>query len=145
MTATAPPFDSRVIGLAHYAARAVLERVLSRHDATFPQQITLRSVVVADQPLAREALVALVAASLKADRAEVHAVVDQLLAKGLVSADGGTVRATDAGRALYETVSAESGAVSARIHAGIPAEDRAVAGRVLALITERADAELAAM
>ncbi|MFH9861466.1 hypothetical protein [Streptomyces sp. NPDC017202] len=74
-----------------------------------------------------------------------HATVDQLLAKGLVSADGGTVRATDAGRALYETVSAEPGAVSARIHAGIPAEDRAVAGRVLALITERADAELAAM
>ncbi|MFJ9717467.1 MarR family transcriptional regulator [Streptomyces sp. NPDC101213] len=145
MTVTAPPVDSRVIGLAHYAARAVLERVLSRHGATFQEQVTLRSVLVADQPLTREGLVALVVASLKADRAEVHATVDQLLAKGLVSADGGTVRATDAGRALHETVNAESGAVSARVYAGIPAGDRAVAGRVLALVTERANAELAAM
>ncbi|MET9504510.1 MarR family transcriptional regulator [Streptomyces sp. NPDC006622] len=143
MTTTAPPVDSRVIGLAHHAARAVLERVLISHGATFQQHITLRAAVAADEPLTREALVALVVGSLKADPAEVHATVDELLAKGLVAADGRTIRATDAGHTLYETVSARTGAVSARIYAGIPARDRAVAGRVLALITERANAELA--
>jgi hypothetical protein len=51
------------------------------------------------------------------------------------------LRLTDAGRELHERTSAEIAPVSARLYAGIPAEDLAVAGRVLALITERADAE----
>ncbi|MGX1273751.1 MarR family transcriptional regulator [Streptomyces phaeoluteigriseus] len=144
MTTTAPPVDSRVIGLAHYAARAVLERVLSRHGVTFQQQVALRPAVV-DGPLDREALVGRVVAALKADPADAHAAIGELLAKGLLAADGESIRATDAGRALLDAVSAETAPVSARIYAGISAEDRAVAGRVLARVTERAEAELAAM
>ncbi|WP_443080128.1 hypothetical protein [Streptomyces sp. P9-A2] len=34
--------------------------------------------------------------------------------------------------------------ISARIYAGIPSDELAVTGRVLAIITERADRELAA-
>ncbi|OQD53186.1 MarR family transcriptional regulator [Streptomyces phaeoluteigriseus] len=144
MTTTAPPVDSRVIGLAHYAARGVLEHVLSRHGVTFAQQITLRSAV-ADGPLGRESLVGRVVGALKTDPAGVHAVIGELLAKGLLAAEGESIRATGAGRALHDTVNAETAPISARIYAGISAEDRAVAGRVLARITERADAELAAM
>ncbi|MFM9702215.1 MULTISPECIES: MarR family transcriptional regulator [Streptomyces] len=143
-TTTAPPVDSRVIGLAHYAARAVLERVLSRHGVTFQQQITLRPAV-ADGPLDREALAGRVVASLKIDPDEARAVIGELLAKGLLAADGESIRATDAGRTLHDTVTAETAPVTARIYAGISAEDRAVAGRVLTTITERAEAELAAM
>lgn len=35
--------------------------------------------------------------------------------------------------------------IGARVWGGIPAEDLAAAGRVLALVTERANAELAAL
>ncbi|MFE1442780.1 MarR family transcriptional regulator [Streptomyces sp. NPDC058739] len=144
-TTAAPSVDPRVIGLAHYAGRAVLEHVLDRHGATFQQQITLRLIVTAEAPVERAALAGQVTASLKIPEAEVLAVVDGLVERGLAAAEGTAVRATDAGRELYATTTAETAPVSARIYAGIPAEDLAVAGRVLTLITERADAELAAL
>ncbi|MFI5792978.1 MarR family winged helix-turn-helix transcriptional regulator [Streptomyces sp. NPDC051677] len=145
MTSTPQPANGRTIGLAHYAGRAVLEHVLTRHDATFQQQITLRRAVVADGPLDLGTLVERVTADLKADPAGVRASVDSLLAKGLLSADGPLISPTDAGRDLFAAIGAETGEISARIYAGIPAEDLATAGRVLARITERADAELAAL
>lgn len=145
MTTTAPAADARVLGLAHYAARAVLESVLDRHGATFQQQITLRLVVVAGQPVEREALVTQVVGALKVDPAEARGVITELGAKGLITVDGSDVRVTDAGGDFYTRVSAETGEISARIWGGIPAEDLAAAGRVLATVTERADAELAAL
>ncbi|MEU1274760.1 MarR family transcriptional regulator [Streptomyces sp. NPDC005799] len=145
MTTTEPVADARALGLAHYAARAVLESVLDRHGATFQQQITLRLVVVAGHPVEHEVLVAQVVGSLKVEAAEARGVIAELGAKGLVTVDGSDVRVTDAGRDFYTRVSAESGEISARIWGGIPAEDLAAAGRVLATVTERADAELAAL
>ncbi|MFJ9722307.1 MarR family transcriptional regulator [Streptomyces sp. NPDC101209] len=144
MTTTAPVADARSLGLAHYAARAALESVLSRHGLTFQQHITLRSVVVAGSPVERDALVAQVTGSLKVETAAARDVVAELLGKGLLTAESTHVRVADAGRALYAEVAAEAGELSARIWSGIPAEDLAATGRVLALVTERADAELAA-
>ncbi|ALV31798.1 winged helix DNA-binding protein [Streptomyces sp. CdTB01] len=144
MTTTAPVADARSLGLAHYAARAALESVLSRHGLTFQQHITLRSVVVAGAPVERDALVAQVTGSLKVETAEARDVVGELLGKGLLTAEATHVRVADAGRALYAEVAGEAGELSARIWSGIPAEDLAATGRVLALVTERADAELAA-
>ncbi|GKQ33845.1 MarR family transcriptional regulator [Streptomyces sp. A012304] len=145
MTTTATSVNGRVIGLAHYAGRAVVERVLDRHGATFQESVTLRAAVVADGPVHRDALLREVTDSLKADPAEIGAVVDALLDKGLLAADGGRLRVTEAGTALHTTVAAETAPISARIYAGIPAEDLATAGRVLALVTERAGTELAAL
>ncbi|WNM33197.1 MarR family transcriptional regulator [Streptomyces sp. Li-HN-5-11] len=144
MTTTTPLVDSRVIGLAHYAARAVLERVLARHGVTFQQSVTLRLASVADGPLERERLTDDVVASLKIAAAEAHDTIEELIAARLLAPEPPShVRITDTGRELYETSSAETGAIAARIYAGIPTEDRAVAGRVLTLVTERANAELA--
>ncbi|MFE9621527.1 MarR family transcriptional regulator [Streptomyces sp. NPDC006527] len=145
MTATAPTVNGRVIGLAHYAGRAIVEHVLAGHGATFLQQITLRAVVVADGPLELDALVAEVTGALKNDPSDVRATVGELVDRGLVVSDGPLIRPTEAGRELIATTAAETGGISARIYAGIAAEDLAVAGRVLSLVTERADAELAAL
>jgi DNA-binding MarR family transcriptional regulator len=145
MTTTAPVADARALGLAHYAARAVLESVLDRHGATFQQQITLRLAVVAEEPVEHDALVSQVVGSLKVDSGDARGVIAQLAARGLVTVDGSVVRVTDAGRDFHTRVSAETGEISARIWGGIPAEDLAAAGRVLATVTERADAELAAL
>ncbi|MFJ9537667.1 MarR family transcriptional regulator [Streptomyces sp. NPDC101225] len=142
--ATAPTADARALGLAHYAARAVLERVLTRHGATFAQQVTLRLVAVAEAPFEREALVDQVAGSLKADTADVREVVGRLLARGLLAAEASQVRITEAGREFHAAVAGETAEISARVWGGIPAEDLAATGRVLALVTERANAELAA-
>ncbi|MFE3850237.1 MarR family transcriptional regulator [Streptomyces griseorubiginosus] len=138
--------NPRVIALAHYAGRALLENALARHGLTFQQSVTLRPAALADGPLHRDRLVADVVGSLKIDAAEAHAVVDELLAAGLLAPEGTSeVRITRAGRDLYETTSAETAPLTARIYAGIPEEDLAVAGRVLGLITERANRELAAL
>lgn len=145
-TPTAPPVNPRVIALAHYAGRAVLEHVLARYGVTFQQSVTLRLAAVADGPAEREEIVHGVVDALKCDPAEAHAVVDELVEAGLLTAEEPSrVRATDAGRELFETTSAETAPVSARIYAGIPAEDLAVAGRVLTLVKERADAEFATL
>ncbi|MER5862756.1 MarR family transcriptional regulator [Kitasatospora sp. NPDC002040] len=145
MTGTAPLADARALGLAHYAARGVLEHVLARHGLTFQQQVALRAAVTAEAPQTRDGLVAQVGAALKSDPAEVRATVDALLARRLLLADGVHLGPTDAGRALLAAVGAETAPVTARVWGGIPVEDLAAAGRVLALVTERADAELAAL
>ncbi|MEW2527122.1 MarR family transcriptional regulator [Streptomyces sp. NPDC047071] len=142
---TAPLADARALGLAHYAARGVLERVLTRHGVTFQQQIALRAAVTADTPRTPDALVAQVRDILKADPDAVRATLDELVAKGLLVADGTHLLPTDAGRELLAAAGAEIAPVSARIWGGIPTEDLAAAGRVLALVAERANAELAAL
>ncbi|MCX2182176.1 MarR family transcriptional regulator [Streptomyces sp. SKN60] len=142
---TAPAADARALGLAHYAARGLLEHVLARHGATFQQQIALRAAVTAEAPQTADALTAQVQGSLKADPADIRATLDELRDRGLLVADGAHLRATDAGRALLAAITAETAPVSARVWGGIPAEDLAAAGRVLALVTARANAELAAL
>ncbi|KUO06504.1 winged helix DNA-binding protein [Streptomyces caeruleatus] len=147
-TTPTPPLNPRVIALAHYASRALLENVLARHGVTFQQSVTLRLVAVADAdaPVEREHLVGGVVGALKIDAADAHSVVDELITAGALVAQGPSlVRITDAGRELYERTSTETAPITARVYAGIPAEDLAVAGRVLSLITERADAEFAAL
>ncbi|MEU9994156.1 MarR family transcriptional regulator [Streptomyces sp. NPDC050848] len=141
----APAADSRALGLAHYAARGVLEHVLARHGVTFQEQIVLRAAVTADAPQTPDDLVTQVRASLKAAPADIRTTLDDLLAKSLLVADGAHIRATDAGRELLATVGAETAPISARIWGGLPAEDLAAAGRVLTQVTERANAELAAL
>ncbi|MGV9697812.1 MarR family transcriptional regulator [Streptomyces sp. NPDC003470] len=143
-TSASTTADPRSLALAHYAARGVLEHVLARHGITFQQQITLRAALTADAPRTPDDLVAEVRNSLKADPAAIRATLDELLAKQLLVADGTHLLPTDAGRELTAAVGAETAPVSARIWGGIPAEDLAAAGRVLALVKKRADAELAA-
>jgi DNA-binding MarR family transcriptional regulator len=146
MTTTAPTVNGRVIALAHYAGRALLEGVLARHGATFHQSVTLRAVVAAGGSIGWDDLVRDVTGSLKTDESVVRGVIEELTAAKLLEedpAEASRTRLTDAGRELYESTAAETAGISARLYAGIPAEDLAAAGRVLALITERANAELA--
>ncbi|WP_251096436.1 MarR family transcriptional regulator [Streptomyces sp. Caat 7-52] len=145
MTTTAPAVNGRVVALAHYASRALLEDVLARHGVTFNQSVTLRVVAVAGESIDRDDLVADVIGSLKTDESVVHGVIEELTAMKLLVADPSKpsrIRLTDAGRELYGTTTAESGKIAARLYADIPAEDLAIAGRVLSLVTERANAEL---
>ncbi|MEV0739500.1 MarR family transcriptional regulator [Streptomyces sp. NPDC050549] len=144
-TTTATPADARTLGLAHYAARAVLEGVLARHGLGFQQQIVLRPVALAAGPVDRGRLAADTVAALKVDADSAEGTIDELITAGLLRTDASDVRITDAGRELYERITKETGAASARIWGDIPEADLVTTGRVLTLITERANAELAAM
>ncbi|MEU5041782.1 MarR family transcriptional regulator [Streptomyces griseorubiginosus] len=146
MTTAPPLLNPRVIALAHYAARGILEHVLARHGLTFQQSVTLRLAAVAEGPVERQHLVDGVVGSLKIGTGEAQAAVEELITAGALAArQPSQVRITDAGRQLYETTSAETAPLSARVYDGIPEEELAVAGRVLSLITERANRELAAL
>ncbi|WHM40639.1 MarR family transcriptional regulator [Streptomyces sp. BPTC-684] len=145
VSTTAPVADPRALALAHYAARGVLECVLARHGITFQQQIALRAAVTADVPPTPEDLVSQVQGSLKADPADIRTTLDELLAKRLLVADGAHLRPTDAGRELIAAATAETAPIGARIWGGLAAEDLAAAGRVLTLVAERANAELATL
>ncbi|MER6304607.1 MarR family transcriptional regulator [Streptomyces sp. NPDC001657] len=146
MTTTAPTVNGRVIALAHYAGRALVERVMARHGATFHQSVALRAVVIAGESIGRDELVGEVTGSLKIDESVVRGVIEELTAMKLLEedpAEASRLRLTDAGRELCESTAVETAEISARLYAGIPAEELALAGRVLALVTERANAELA--
>ncbi|MFF5707396.1 MarR family winged helix-turn-helix transcriptional regulator [Streptomyces sp. NPDC012794] len=142
MTTVAPAVNGRLIALAHHSARALVEAALARHDVTFHQGVTLRAVTVAGGSLARDELVAEVTHSLKTDPSVVHGAIDELTRAELLVREGSLLHLTDAGRDLYDTTAAATAQISARLYAGIPAEDLTVAGRVLTLLTERANAEL---
>ncbi|MGM9439581.1 MarR family transcriptional regulator [Streptomyces murinus] len=144
-TATAPVANARALALAHYAARSVLEHVLARYGATSQQQVALRAAITTETPQTSDALITQVQGSLNADPADIRATLDELLAKQLLVADGAHLRPTDAGRELLAATGAETAPISARIWGGIPAEDLTAVGRVLTLVTERANAELAAL
>jgi DNA-binding MarR family transcriptional regulator len=145
MTTTAPTADARTLALAHYAARGVLEHVLSRHGLKFQQQITLRAAATAAAPLTPTELVTQVRGSLKADPADIRATIDALLAKKLLVTEGAYLRPTEVGREVLAAAATDTAPFAARIWGGIPTEDLAAAGRVLALVAERANAELAAL
>lgn len=145
MTTSTPLLDSRAIGVAHYAARAVLERRVAPYGLTFAGVLLLRQLATSGGPLGHEALIAQLGAAATKP-ADVVRTIEELTSAGLLEPDGpARTGLTDAGRELYAKVSAETAAVASRIYAGISDEDRAVVGRVLALVTERATAELAAL
>ncbi|MEU8495928.1 hypothetical protein AB0C86_04090 [Streptomyces lavendulae] len=70
MTSTAPVADVRLLGLAHYAARGVVEHILARHGLTFTQHSALPAAVTADAPQTPDDLITQIHGSLKTDPAE---------------------------------------------------------------------------
>jgi DNA-binding MarR family transcriptional regulator len=142
MTTTTPLVNGQVIGLAHYASRAALETVLTRTGTTFNQSVALRAVSDNGGTVEHDWLVGRLTGALKIEEAAARKTVDEMTAlKQLAEPTPGQVSLTDSGRELFEAIRAGGNEIAARLYAGIPAEDLATAGRVLTLITERANAE----
>lgn len=138
---TIPPADARSLGLAHYAARGALERVLASYALGFEHNVALRSVITTDHALSPGELAGLIQSSLKLDPAAGRAVVAELLDRELLVADGDRLAPTDRGRAVYRAAAAETAVVASRIWGDIHPDDLAAAGRVLDLVRSRADTE----
>ncbi|MFC8536470.1 hypothetical protein ACFUJY_21310 [Streptomyces sp. NPDC057249] len=143
---TAPAVNGQVIGMAHYATRAVAERLLTQ-GTTFHQSLALNAADAKGGIIERDRLVERLTGAAKLDVAAVDRTIAELTAAGLLEerhGDRPLLALTDAGEALVRTHRAALTEVTAELYGDLPAEDLATTGRVLAEVTARADAMLAA-
>lgn len=144
MTTPTPTLNGQVIGEAENAIRAVLDRLLRRVGNTFHQWVALNSVAIGGGSLAQQELVDRMIGGLKVDEAPVRATIAELLASGLLEQRGSRLGLTPLGDARHREIRAGIGEITARLYADLPTDDLAAAGRVLTVLTARANAELAA-
>src|SRR5215472_13921509 len=132
-----PPLNTQVIGQAESALGALLEPLLASGNITFHQWLVLTVTAGSGGSIDRGQLIARISGARKVDAA----AIGELAAAGLVTAEG-QVALTDTGQGTYHRI---RGAVE-EITGGLfdfPSEDLAVAGRVLIIVTARANALLA--
>ncbi|SIM71778.1 hypothetical protein [Micromonospora cremea] len=148
---TAPTLNGQVVGQAHYATRALLERAVAPLGVTFGQALTLN--VLAAGAIERTGLVHRITSTLKVDEPAAHTLITQLVDADLAQVDDRTptgagqprVWLTDTGHTVQGRISDAVAGITARLYADIPADETSTAARVLTLVTQRANAELAAM
>lgn len=146
MTTTAPPLNPQVLGLAENAHRAVLNRILAGTGLSYPRWAVLTVTAVAGDIVDRDQVVGRVTSALKAEVDEVLKSIDWLATSGLLeTVPGRGLRLTESGRVGYSEIRRRIDEVMGRVYRGVPAEDLATAGRVLTLVTQRANAELTAI
>ncbi|MFF1924705.1 hypothetical protein ACFVW8_29580 [Streptomyces sp. NPDC058221] len=142
----APTVNGQVIGQAHYATRAVLERLLAGSGTTFHQCVALNAIADSDGTIERRRLADRMTATLKIAGPAAESTLSELVGAGLLAELPGSepqLTLTAAGRELHRTTSAGTAGITARLYADLPAEDLATAGRVLTVVTARANAVLA--
>jgi DNA-binding MarR family transcriptional regulator len=139
MTAAAPPLTGANLGVAYFAIRKNLLDVLDDFDLTFEQSLLLNYLRQGDA--SRADLVASTADNIKVSAAEIESHLDAAIARGLI-ADGLTL--TEKGDRLQQQITERVQPLTRTFFADIPAEDMVVTARVLATLTERANAALSA-
>ena len=143
---TDPTLTPQIIGQAEKTMNAILFRLLARPGLTEAQWITLTLIAAGGESTGRARLVAQVAHGLKASEAQAREHLASLVAAQLVQDPGDDaepVRFTAAGAQVFGQIRGATTEITKRLWGDLPAEDLATAGRVLSIITERANAELA--
>ena len=140
-----PTFSTRVIGQAEKTLNAILGRELAGTGLTEPQWVILTLAVTDGGAADRDRFTGMVADALKISEAEAEArVADMVTAQQLnITGQGSAVTVTGAAQQLHSRIRTAVTDITQRLWGDLPAEDLATAGRVLAIITERANAELA--
>src|SRR5215813_7629607 len=142
---TDPTLSPRVIGQAEKTMNAILDRQLTGTGLTEPQWVILTLAVTGGGTTEPDKFTRMVADALKISETEAQARVgDMVTAQQLqITGEPPAVTATGAARQLHNRISAANAQIVQRLWGDLPAGDLAAAGRVLAIITERANAELA--
>jgi DNA-binding MarR family transcriptional regulator len=143
---TGPTFGTQIIGQTEKALNAILARLLAGTGLTEPQWVTLTITVVGGGTVDRDELIGRVAGALKVSEAQAQARITELAAAQLVDApngEGSPVKVTDAGQRLYAQIRTAVTTITERLWGDLPAEELATTARVLSVILERANAELA--
>ena len=140
-----PTFSTRVIGQAEKTLNAILGRELAGTGLTEPQWVILTLAVTGGGAADRDRFTSMVADALKISEAEAKArVADMVTAQQLnITGQDSAVTVTGTAQQLHSRIRAAITEITQQLWGDLPAEDLATAGRVLAIITERANAELA--
>lgn len=131
-----PTLTPRVIGETEKTLNAFLGRLLAGTGVTEPQWVILSVAVTGGGSITPQQA----AFALKITEPQAGDQLDQLTAAGYLT-DGNSV--TQRARDLFDRVRNATHEITERLWGDLPAEDLATAGRVLSIITERANAELA--
>ena len=151
-----PPLNTQVIGQTESALGALLEPLLADAGITFQQWLVLTVTAASGGRTDRGQLVARIAGARKIDPTEVESAITELTAAGLATAElttaeltaaelataTGPLALTDSGRDMYQRIRGAIDELNAGLFA-FPPEDLATAGRILSIVTERANAVLA--
>ena len=146
-----PPLITQVIGQTESALGALLEPLLADAGITFQQWLVLTVTAASGGRTDRGQLVARIAGARKIDGAEVESAIAELTATGLATAElataelataTGPLALTDSGQDMYQRIRGAIDELNAELFA-FPPQDLATAGRVLSIVTERANAVLA--
>jgi hypothetical protein len=137
------PFLGQLIGQAERATRALLDTMLARLDLPFEHWLALRLSSVSPGPFDRAGLARAIETGSGQPAHTAAAAVDGAISAGLLGVDGDVVRPSAAGRAIHGEVVAAIETRTERLTAGLDRRDVAAARRVLAVVAERARAELA--
>ncbi|MEE6259556.1 MarR family winged helix-turn-helix transcriptional regulator [Plantactinospora sonchi] len=144
MTATTRAFGTALIGQIEKALNTILDRQLAGTGITEPQWVTLTLTVVSGGTIDRAELIRRVAGATQFSPASVAERITELTAAGFLrGGDDGRVQVTDEGQARWTQVRTAIGPITQRLWGDLPAEDLATAGRVLGIVLDRANAELA--
>jgi DNA-binding MarR family transcriptional regulator len=141
-----PSLSTQVIGQAESALGAILAPLLAGSGITFQQWLVLTLTAASGSEIDRGQLIARITDARKVDGAAVEAALSELTSAGLVQPGPGgqsRVSLTEAGQARFGQIRSALADITARLFGDLPAEDLATAGRVLSIITARANAELA--
>jgi hypothetical protein len=142
---THPTLSTRVIGQAEKTLGAILDRQLAGTGLTEPQWVILTLAATSGPAVERDQFTRMAADALKISETEARAHVgDMVTARQLqITGEAPAVTVTGAARQLHSRIRAAITQITQRLWGDLPAEDLATAGRVLAIVTERANAELA--
>ena len=140
-----PSFSTRIIGQTEKTLNAILARELAGTGLTEPEWVILTLAVTSGGPADRDQFTHMVAGALKISEADAQArIADMIAAQQLqITGAGQAVTVTGAAQQLHSQIRATVAGITERLWGDLPADDLATAGRVLAIITERANAELA--
>jgi DNA-binding MarR family transcriptional regulator len=140
---TTSTFGTQLIGQTEKTLNAILGRLLADTGLSEPQWVTLTVAVTSGGSVERGAFAGRIAGALKISEADAQARIDELAARQLFEVDDSAVTVTDAGKQLQARIRGAVGETTDRLWGDLPAEDLAVAARVLSTVFERATAELA--
>ncbi|MFI6942537.1 MarR family transcriptional regulator [Streptomyces sp. NPDC050418] len=142
---TAPAVNGQTVALAHYATKAVLEKALAPTGLTYLQSLTLNFAAAQGGSVTRTQITDRLQEAFKIDHEAALTPVTELLTAGLLAPDAtdpSTVHLTPRGASLQQETSPLGPTIAARLYEGFTPEELATAGRVLATVTSRANAEL---
>ena len=138
-----PALNGQVIGQTQHAIQAVLDTVLVETETSFHQWVLIRQVALSGGSIARADLVDALTDGLKIETAVAVGVLDEVVGLGLVDALGDAVVLTETGHDRYERIASAGAQITVRLYGDLPPEDLETTRRVLTIIRERANAELA--